>query len=92
LSPRGRKVFGETTEEKLLDDAVLEKFSLGERPEKQKKNSHLSLLAIVDCWSKLDINPYHHIICATPVFEGYVPVIVQKSYSRKLFPIRFFAL
>lgn len=63
----GRKVFGETTEEKLLDDTILEKFSLGERPEKQKKNSHLSLLAIVDCWSKLDINPYHHIICATPV-------------------------
>jgi prephenate dehydrogenase (NADP+) len=63
----GQKVFGETTEEKLLDDTILEKFSLGERPEKQKKNSHLSLLAIVDCWSKLDINPYHHIICATPV-------------------------
>jgi prephenate dehydrogenase (NADP+) len=63
-----KKVFGDTDEEKLLDDAVLEKFSLGERPEKgRRKNSHLSLLAMVDCWSRLGINPYHHIICATPV-------------------------
>ncbi|KIW08335.1 uncharacterized protein PV09_01252 [Verruconis gallopava] len=69
-----RKVFGDAEGEKLLDDAVLEKFSLGERPEKQKKNSHLSLLAIVDCWSKLDINPYHHIICATPLFRMWLGI------------------
>jgi prephenate dehydrogenase (NADP+) len=63
----GRKVFGDTEEEMLLDDAVLERFSLGDRPGRRRKNSHLSLLAMVDCWGRLDINPYHHIICATPV-------------------------
>lgn len=72
----GNKIFADRTEEKLLDDQVLEKFSLGKRKEEQKKNSHLSLLAIVDCWSKLNINPYHHIICATPVS--------QRSSGRKL--------
>ena len=51
----------------LLDDEVLDRFSLGEIPEKRLKNNHLSLLAMVDCWSKLGIVPYDHMICSTPV-------------------------
>ena len=35
--------------------------------EKKLKNNHLSLLAIVDCWWKLGIVPYDHMICSTPV-------------------------
>jgi prephenate dehydrogenase (NADP+) len=51
----------------LLEDEVLDQFSLGEKPPERVQNNHLSLLAIVDCWSKLDIVPYEHMICSTPV-------------------------
>jgi hypothetical protein len=51
----------------LLDDKVLDRFSLGEVPAERVRNSHLSLLAMVDCWSKLGIVPYNHMICSTPV-------------------------
>lgn len=51
----------------LLRDDVLDRFSLGDIPEKRLKNNHLSLLAIVDCWWKLGIVPYDHMICSTPV-------------------------
>lgn len=54
----------------LLEDEVLDQFSLSNRPrEKAPPNSHLSLLAIVDCWSKLGIVPYDHMICSTPVCD-----------------------
>jgi len=65
----GKAVFGQANREKelLLDNEVLDQFSLGELPEKKLKNNHLSLLAIVDCWWKLGIVPYDHMICSTPV-------------------------
>lgn len=51
----------------LLADDVLDRFSLAETPKQRKPNNHLSLLAIVDCWWKLGIVPYDHMICSTPV-------------------------
>ena len=57
----------EQTRELLLTDEVLDRFSLGKPPEKRLKNNHLSLLAMVDCWWKLGIVPYDHMICSTPV-------------------------
>jgi prephenate dehydrogenase (NADP+) len=63
-------VFGEEcTQEKklLLRDELLDQFSLGVLPEKKLRNNHLSLLAMVDCWWKLGIVPYDHMICSTPV-------------------------
>jgi prephenate dehydrogenase (NADP+) len=69
----GKAVFGGSDgkgrerRELLLDDEVLDRFSLGEIPEKRLKNNHLSLLAMVDCWWKLGIVPYDHMICSTPV-------------------------
>ncbi len=64
-------VFGKSrergTEELLLQDELLDRFSLGERPAERVKNSQLSLLAIADCWWKLGIVPYDHMICSTPV-------------------------
>lgn len=52
----------------LLKDEVLDRFSLSKcSREKAPPNNHLSLLAIVDCWSKLGIVPYDHMICSTPV-------------------------
>ncbi|KAL4398775.1 prephenate dehydrogenase (NADP(+)) [Malassezia pachydermatis] len=38
-------------------------------------NSHLSLLAIVDCWHVLGIDPYRHLeLAATPVFRMWIGV------------------
>lgn len=51
----------------LLDDEVLDRFSLGKAPLEKKRNNHLALLAMVDCWSQLNIVPYDHMICSTPV-------------------------
>lgn len=51
----------------LLEDEILNRFSLGEMPVRRVRNNHLSLLAIVDSWWKLGIVPYDHMICSTPV-------------------------
>ncbi|KAJ3258094.1 prephenate dehydrogenase (NADP(+)) [Boothiomyces macroporosus] len=54
----------------LLSDSLLDQFSLSAVPKTERKpNSHLSLLAIVDCWEKLGIRPYDHLICQTPPFR-----------------------
>lgn len=38
-------------------------------------NSHLSLLAIADCWHILNIDPYRHLeLAATPVFRMWIGV------------------
>lgn len=38
-------------------------------------NSHLSLLAIVDCWHQLGVNPYDHLdLAATPIFRIWIGV------------------
>ena len=57
------------SEDLLLDEDVLDRFSLGEPPKQKKRNNHLALLAMVDCWSQLGIVPYDHIICSTPVIS-----------------------
>ncbi|KAF2813766.1 Prephenate dehydrogenase [Mytilinidion resinicola] len=60
----------------LLEDEVLDRFSLGELPEPEQrvKNNHLSLLAMVDCWWKLGIVPYDHMICSTPLFRMWLGI------------------
>ncbi|RKP06863.1 hypothetical protein THASP1DRAFT_31327 [Thamnocephalis sphaerospora] len=75
-------VFGQAGEQRqrsrkiLLSDEVLDRFSLSSVPkEKRKPNSHLSLLAIVDCWHALRINPYDHLICQTPPFRLWVGIV-----------------
>ncbi|KAK7457767.1 prephenate dehydrogenase (NADP(+)) [Stygiomarasmius scandens] len=78
-------VFGpnQTRKPILLSEAVLDKFSLGRVPTAgespnlctYRPNSHLSLLAMVDCWAKLDINPFHHLdLAATPLFRLFLGV------------------
>ncbi|KAF1933036.1 prephenate dehydrogenase [Didymella exigua CBS 183.55] len=72
-------VFGGAHEKKegqelLLRDDLLDRFSLGEMPERRLKNNHLSLLAIVDCWWKLGIVPYDHMICSTPLFRMWLGI------------------
>ncbi|KZZ94012.1 Prephenate dehydrogenase, fungal [Ascosphaera apis ARSEF 7405] len=63
-----------TRRELLLKDEVLDRFSLGKTPSSRMPNSHLSLLAIVDCWWKLGIVPYDHMICSTPLFRLWLGV------------------
>ncbi|SMN19575.1 similar to Saccharomyces cerevisiae YBR166C TYR1 Prephenate dehydrogenase involved in tyrosine biosynthesis, expression is dependent on phenylalanine levels [Maudiozyma saulgeensis] len=70
-------VFGNHTGLLLLDDSLLEGFSLSEKGRNSKScvpNSHLSLLAIVDSWFQLGINPYDHMICSTPLFRIFLGV------------------
>ncbi|KAF2963830.1 hypothetical protein GQX73_g9751 [Xylaria multiplex] len=75
------KVFGSDDNPKwadkpLLRDAVLDQFSLGQRAADLAPlpNNHLSLLAMVDCWSVLGIVPYDHMICSTPLFRLWLGV------------------
>jgi prephenate dehydrogenase (NADP+) len=62
----------------LLSEDVLDQFSLGgtgkeQEREKESPNSHLSLLAMVDCWSNLGIRPYEHLaVAGTPVFMLWI--------------------
>jgi prephenate dehydrogenase (NADP+) len=38
-------------------------------------NSHLSLLAMADCWATLSINPFQHLsLAATPIFRMWIGV------------------
>lgn len=72
-------VFKNHTGELLLDDKLLDKYSLTPKPENSERqrpvpNSHLSLLAIVDSWYQLSINPYDHMICSTPLFRIFLGV------------------
>lgn len=75
-------VFGDHKGLLLLDDKLLDKYSLSSKqsstiptPDKQPvPNSHLSLLAIVDSWYQLGINPYDHMICSTPLFRIFLGV------------------
>ncbi|KAI1497776.1 prephenate dehydrogenase [Biscogniauxia marginata] len=80
------KVFGADKEEggqpkwadkPLLRDEVLDQFTLrpANTPDQPPlPNNHLSLLAMVDCWSALGIVPYDHMICSTPLFRLWLGV------------------
>jgi prephenate dehydrogenase (NADP+) len=57
----------------LLDDKILDEFSLSKIAKEQRTpNSHLSLLAMVDCWHRLGLNPYEHLVCQTPLFRMWM--------------------
>jgi prephenate dehydrogenase (NADP+) len=75
----GENSNGESTSQRapiLLSDSILDQFSLGPRPapgEPQHPNSHLSLLAMVDCWHRLGIRPFEHLdVAGTPVFMLWI--------------------
>ncbi|KAJ7256523.1 prephenate dehydrogenase [Mycena haematopus] len=67
----------------LLSSDVLDRFSLGRTPPprsangstQNNANSHLSLLAMVDCWAHLKIQPFLHLaLAATPIFRLFLGV------------------
>jgi prephenate dehydrogenase (NADP+) len=54
-------------------------------PSKYRPNSHLSLIAMVDCWAHLGINPYHHLsLAATPIFRLFLGVAEHLFLSQSL--------
>lgn len=70
-------VFGnmKSSQSLLLSDELLGQFSLSKTPpEGAQPNSHLSILAIVDCWHQSKIVPYDHMICSTPLFRIWLGV------------------
>ena len=81
----GQAVFGGRVQsDLLLKDEILDRFSLGKKPLQRVPNNHLSLLAMVDCWWKLGIVPYRHLICSTPVshaiyFESMNCIMIYDS-------------
>ncbi|OVF10068.1 putative prephenate dehydrogenase (NADP(+)) [Clavispora lusitaniae] len=75
LQTAKKYVFASRPGRLLLDDALLERFSLSKEPPGcAQPNSHLSLLAIVDSWHRLGIVPYDHMICSTPLFRIFLGV------------------
>lgn len=74
-------VFGKEDEARgpplLLSDQVLDRFEIGSPSANSPPppNSHLSLLAMVDCWYTLGIRPFVHLsLAATPVFRLWIGV------------------
>lgn len=70
----------------LLSDSILDQFSLGQKPEPgegPRPNSHLTVLAMVDCWHRLGIKPYDHLdVAGTPVFMlwiGEFPTVRRRN-------------
>lgn len=62
-------IFGKNHKPVMLDEAVMQEFSLSAGSESRKPNSHLSLLSMVDAWYHLGVNPYDNLICQTPPFR-----------------------
>ena len=76
----------------LLGEDLLDQFSLGQKPdegERASPNSHLSLLAMVDCWAALRIRPFEHLeVAGTPVFMLWIGEpklhLLHRAVLRKL--------
>ncbi|WP_207428182.1 prephenate dehydrogenase [Pedobacter sp. SYSU D00535] len=52
-----------------LEDEAMKDFKMAEESGSYRPNSHLSLLAMVDAWHQLKVNPYDNLICQTPPFR-----------------------
>ena len=52
-----------------LDAEVMKDFKMAEEGDEHMPNSHLSLLAMVDSWYQMKVNPYENLICQTPPFR-----------------------
>lgn len=61
----------------LLSEDFLDQFSLGKNTDSSRgtPNSQLSLLAMVDCWATLGIDPLAHLdLAGTPIFRMWIGV------------------
>ena len=62
-------VFHQSRTPILLNDDIMQEYSLSSGTAIRKPNSHLSILSMVDAWNKLKVNPYDNLICQTPPFR-----------------------
>ncbi|KAJ2956481.1 hypothetical protein NQZ79_g7671 [Umbelopsis isabellina] len=92
IQEAGNFVFGSLNDDHvpiLLDDRLLDEFSLSNVPSGsiREPNSHLSLLAMVDCWYTLKLNPYEHMVCQTPLFRLWMCLTfsLQRGITEYLF-------
>lgn len=67
----------------FLSEEVFSSFAIGEPAAgPSPPNSHLTILAIVDCWYQIGLNPFLHLeIAATPVFRLWFGLIHHLFYS-----------
>ena len=86
----------------LLSEDILDRFSLGRLPAgdnmpspiegRAPANSHLSLLAMVDCWARLGIKPFVHLdLAATPIFRMWMGVAEYLFRSKERLDAAIFA-
>ncbi|OJA07871.1 hypothetical protein AZE42_08267, partial [Rhizopogon vesiculosus] len=79
------QVFGSVKAERapiFLTEDVLDQFTIGGSGRSSPTgttapmaNSHLALLAMVDCWAHLNIQPFDHLdLAATPIFRMWIGV------------------
>ncbi len=62
-------VFNSDNRPLLLNNEVMEAFSLADQTQNRKPNSHLSIISMVCAWHNMKINPYDNLICQTPPFR-----------------------
>ncbi|KAH7099827.1 prephenate dehydrogenase [Auriculariales sp. MPI-PUGE-AT-0066] len=79
ITPNFVLTFMARSKVRLLREDILDQFQLGgPRTAGMKEapaNSHLSLLAMVDCWAALGINPFADLeVAATPVFRLWIGI------------------
>lgn len=53
----------------LLDNQVMDEFSMADKSHNRKPNSHLSILSMVCAWHTMGVSPYDNLICQTPPFR-----------------------
>ena len=80
----GDFVFGNVDSPIMLDDKVMGEFSLRTQAKQRKPNSHLSLLAMVDNWYQLEVNPYNNLICQTPPFRLRLGIVEYLFRDKRL--------
>ncbi|MBK0383800.1 prephenate dehydrogenase [Pedobacter sp. SD-b] len=68
----------------LFDDEIMKEFSIGSNSALAKPNSHLSLLAMVDAWHQLNINPYDNLVGQTPPFKLRLGIVEYLFKNDKL--------
>lgn len=62
-------VFNHDSKPLLLNEKIMEGFSMADKAHIRKPNSHLSILSMVCAWYKMGVNPYDNLICETPPFK-----------------------
>ncbi len=62
-------VFNHDSKPLLLNEKIMDGFSMADKAHIRKPNSHLSILSMVCAWYKMQVNPYDNLICETPPFK-----------------------